>query len=198
MNDAMADGRAKREAPGFSGALDETTLARAKRGDVRAFESIYRLYAGASYTLALRMLGEPAAAEDVVQDVFVKLFDGVRGYRGDAPFGPWLKRLVANRAIDVLRGNRSWEGDDPERLFDRIPARSRDADVELDLATALGRLPGAARAVVILHELEGFTHTDIAMRFGMTESWSKTVLARSLQRLQDETRPSTTLARSRS
>ena len=68
----------------------------ARRGDMDACAAIYRRYGTACYNLALRILGERAAAEDVVQEVFLKMMNTLSGFRGDAPFGVWLKRMTAN------------------------------------------------------------------------------------------------------
>ena len=75
------------------------TLERARRGDMDACGAIYRRYGTACFNLALRILGERAAAEDVVQEVFLKVMNTLSGFRGDAPFGVWLKRMTANATI---------------------------------------------------------------------------------------------------
>lgn len=166
---------------GFATPLDAATLARAQRGDREGLEAIYRTYARAAYALCLRMLGRTAAAEDATHDAFVRAFERLRSYRGEAPFGAWLKRLVANTVIDRIRSERRWEGD-----ADALDGLDR-AGTEPELAEAIGllaRLNPRARSVVWLHSMEGFSHAEIAARFGQTESWSKSLLARSLQRLR--------------
>lgn len=168
---------------GFGLELDRITLERARRGEMAAFASIYDRFGSACYNLALRVLGEPAAAEDVVQDVFLKLFGQLRGYRGVAPFGAWLKRMTANATIDALRLRRRFGDDDPETLFATLPALTSAADVQADAWSLLMSLPSRARAVVVLHEVEGYTHKEIASLFGQSESWSKSILARAMNRL---------------
>ncbi|MBA8882623.1 RNA polymerase sigma-70 factor (ECF subfamily) [Dokdonella fugitiva] len=187
----MADGQTSyvETAPsgsGFGQALDRVTLERARRGDMGAFAAIYERFASACYTLALRVLGEPAAAEDIVQDVFLKMFATVGGFRGDAPFGAWLKRLTANATIDVLRSRQRFQGDDVEALFDAMPSAGPDAEQGVDAWSLLMRLPPRARAVVVLHEVEGYTHKELADLFGQSESYSKSILARALKRLNDD------------
>ncbi len=185
----MADGQmmAAVEPPrsGFGVALERATLERARRGDMDAFAAIYDRYGSACFTLALRVLGDRASAEDVVQDVFLKMFSTVRGYRGDAPFGAWLKRLAANATVDVLRGRRRFLEDDAEALVDALAVQADTAGEQSDAWTLLMRLPPHARAVVVLHEVEGYTHRELAALFGQSESWSKSVLARALKRLGD-------------
>src|SRR5687768_7791860 len=99
------------DAHGFYAPLDPATLAAARRGEPRAFASIYGIYGRACFNLALRILGDEAGASDVVQDVFVRLMSAIRRFRGDSPFGAWLKRMVANATVDELR-RRRWLVDD--------------------------------------------------------------------------------------
>ena len=179
----MADGNRQHVSQGFGQALDPFTLERARRGDMRAFEVIYGVYGKACYNLALRILGEPAAAEDIVQDVFLKLMDTIGSYRGDAPFGAWLKCMAANATIDRLRLDRRQGVDDPDALFASMGAADPPADAMVDAWTLLQRLPVRARAVIVLHQMEGYTHRELAELFGQTESYSKSVLSRALQRL---------------
>jgi RNA polymerase sigma-70 factor (ECF subfamily) len=181
----MADGQIQHVASGFGQPLDRVTLERARRGDMTAYAAIYEQYGGACYNLALRVLGEPAAAEDIVQEVFLKMFGGVRGFRGDAPFGAWLKRMTANATIDALRAGQRFRDEDPDALFESMPALEADAEDRADAWSLLMRLPPRARAVLILHEVEGYTHKELADLFGQSESYSKSVLARALRRLND-------------
>jgi RNA polymerase sigma factor (sigma-70 family) len=164
--------------------LDAITLKRAQRGEAAAFEEIYRRYRSACFNLALRVLGEVAAAEDVVQEVFVRLFDSIRRYRGDAPFGAWLRRSVANATIDELRRRRWLASDEPVAALDAgAPALGGLAEDQVEAWQMLMRLPPRARAVVVLHAIEGYTHGELAALFGQSESYSKSVLARALHRL---------------
>ncbi len=169
---------------GFGQELDAQTLERARRGDARALESIYRLYSRACYTLALRILGEPGAAEDVVQEVFLRVLSMLRGFRGDAPFGAWLKRLTANATIDVIRRNRRHLEDDAEAILESTASGGVDGEASADAWALLQRLSPRARAVLLLHEVEGYTHRELAVLFGQSESYSKSILARALKRLE--------------
>lgn len=169
---------------GFGQSLDRITLERARRGEMAAFAAIYERFGGACYNLALRVLGEPAAAEDIVQDVFLKMFGTLRGFRGDAPFGAWLKRLTVNATLDVVRSQKRFRDDDVESLLDALPAAA-DAQDAFDTWSLLMRLPVRARAVVVLHEVEGYTHKELSELFGHSESYSKSILARALKRLNE-------------
>lgn len=164
--------------------IDELTLSRARSGDAAAFASLYDRYAKPAYNLALRMLGDAAAAEDVVQEVFLRLLDRLRGFRGDAPFGAWLRRLVANAAIDELR-RRRWLESEVDVPVARFPQTRSLAEEQTEAWQALMALPAAARAVVVLHEIEGYTHVELAAMFGQSESYSKSILSRALARLRE-------------
>lgn len=182
LTEVAADGQIDRIGLGFGQELDPQVLARARRGDMQAHASIYRVYGRACYNLALRILGEPAAAEDVVQDVFLRMMDRIGGFRGDAPFGAWLKRMTANATIDAVRHNRRYGNADAEAVIDAVASGGRD-EALVDAWSLLVRLPARARAIVVLHQLEGYTHTELAQLFGQSESYSKSILARALKRL---------------
>jgi RNA polymerase sigma-70 factor, ECF subfamily len=160
-------------ATGFAAEIDEVTLARAQRGDGVAFEIIYRR--------ALRLCGRADVAEDVVQEAFLKAMEKLSGFRGDAPFGAWLKRLVANSAIDRLRAERRWvdgETGTPE------PQQEASSESQAEALGLLARMSAPARAALVLHELEGYSHTELATLFGRSESYSKSLLSRSIARLR--------------
>ena len=169
----------------FYAPLDELTLRRAQRGERNAFAEIYERYKRPCFTLAVRVLGEPAAAEDVVQEVFVRLFEAIGKFRGDAPFGAWLRRMVANATIDELRRRRWLESDDGLDLHAATaPGLTELPERQLEAWQMLMRFPPRARAVLVLHEVEGYTHKELGAMFGQSESFSKSILARALERLQ--------------
>jgi RNA polymerase sigma-70 factor (ECF subfamily) len=168
---------------GFAQVLDAMTLARAQRGDMQAFEAVYACYGQACYGLALRLTTNPAQAEDLVQEVFLKVMETIRGYRGEAPFGAWLKRMTVNAAIDQLRARKRFADQDPESAVDDAADNTTTPAQAVDAWALLQRLPARARAIVVLHELEGYTHAEIAALFGQSESYSKSIVSRALQRL---------------
>jgi RNA polymerase sigma factor (sigma-70 family) len=189
----MADGQTARVesgrvSTGFGQALDAATLERARRGDMTAHAAIYERYAGACYTLALRVLGEPAAAEDVVQEVFLRMFGTIGSFRGDAPFGAWLKRMAANATIDVVRARQRFASEDANGHMDALQDATMVAEDRVDAWSMLMRLTPRARAIVILHEAEGYTHRELGELFGQSESYSKSILARALKWLDGTAR----------
>jgi RNA polymerase sigma factor (sigma-70 family) len=167
----------------FAQDVEAMTLARAQHGDMQAFATIYEVFGRACFNLALRMLSQRQQAEDLVQEVFLKMMDTINSYRGDAPFGAWLKRMTVNACIDQLRRQRNHGEEDPEALFAHMPSDGAEAASLVDASSLLARLPPRARAVLVLHEFEGYTHTELGALFGQSESYSKSILARALGRL---------------
>ena len=182
----MADGTLM-SATGFGAEIDDLVLARARRGDGAAFEQIYRRYSRAAYTLALRLCGRADLAEDVVQEAFMKAIEKLSSYRGDAPFGAWLKRLVANCAIDRLRAEKRWV--DPEFAVLPEPQQESGSEAQVEALGLLARMSAPARAALVLHELEGYSHTELAALFGKSESYSKSLLSRGIARLRGMLEP---------
>ena len=171
---------------GFAQRVDAMTLARAQAGDMQAFAALYASFGRPCYNLALRILGNRAQAEDLVQEVFLKMFGTIGSYRGDAPFGSWLKRMAVNATIDQLRSQRHDADVDAETAYAQQPALdSANAAAMLDAWSLLQRLPARTRAILVLHEFEGYTHSELAQLFGQSESYSKSILARALKRLAE-------------
>lgn len=164
----------------------EATWRAASRGDRSAFEALYQMYAPAVYSLALRMLGDADSAADLTHDVYVKLHAQLRSYKGEAPLGAWLKRITTNAAIDAMR-TRRYRMDERDPEYDEqhhALAVSSQAAVRVDVDQLLAQLAPTARAVVVMHQIEGYEHKEIAEFFGMSESFSKSVLSRALSRLR--------------
>jgi RNA polymerase sigma-70 factor (ECF subfamily) len=165
--------------------LDEMTLARARKGNRRACEQIYRLFQRPAYTLAYRICQCPDMAQDVVQDAFIVLFRKLDQFRGEAPFWGWLRRIIANHAISALRRKPR------EVSLDLVAEQGTTADSHfriqstLDANRILATLPDADRTVVWLHDVEGYNHREIAEMMDKSESYSKTRLSRARQRMRD-------------
>lgn len=168
----------------FFATLDAETLAGLRRGEQAALARVYDTYGRAAFNLALRIVGDVASAEDVTHDVFVRLAEAAQGYRGDAPFGAWLRRLFASAAIDELR-RRRWLDRDVVAETAAAPALAGLPEQQLAAWQLLAALPVRARAVLVLHTVEGYTHKELAELFGQSESYSKSILSRTLKRLRD-------------
>ena len=174
----------------FQQHVEPDTIVRLKRGDLSAFESVYRQFERAAWTLALRLTGRADVAQEVLQDAMLKAFERAGQYRGDAPFAAWLRKLVVNEALMQLRHDRLHviEVLDDSAGQDDAPQPWASADAAT-LDRALNRLPDAARAVLWLYHVEGFTHVEIAREFGRSVSFSKSQLARATKRLRELLQP---------
>jgi len=164
--------------------LDDLTLARARRGDMDACESIFRKFHQPAYSVAYRVCHCRETAQEVTQESFITVFRKLRQYRGDAPFWGWLRRVVVNHAISSLR---KAPKADPVELQDhhgKAESASDRVGLAMDLESALAVLGAEDRTIVWLHDVEGYNHREIANLFGKTESFSKTRLSRARARLK--------------
>jgi RNA polymerase sigma-70 factor (ECF subfamily) len=167
-------------------ALDQLAIQRAKTGDLEALEQVYRAYEGLVYTLARRLCRSEEDAEDVLQETFLEVCRSVGRFRGTEPASltAWIKRVATSKALMRLRSERYREADPLEDSPEPSNSGEPDVALQLDLETALARLPERSRIVVWLHDVEGYTHEDIAELMGMTVSFSKSQLARAHARLR--------------
>lgn len=162
----------------------------ARLGDMTAHAQLYETFAPMVYTLACRMLASPTQAEDVLQETFVEVIRNIAAWRGDGEFGVWLRRIAVNKCLMHLRS--AWVSRRAE--YDDEPiAPACAAEEGLTLERALLALSDTARVVVLLHDVEGYTHREIGQLMGRTASFSKSQLARAHERLRallrDESRP---------
>lgn len=160
------------------------TLARARRGDRTAHAELYASFAGPVFTLARRMLASKALAEDVLQETFVEVLCKIDGFRGEAEFGTWIKRIAINKCLMYVRS--SWVARRVSADGDEVVVEHRSGalDQQLALERALDQVPDVARAVVWLHDVEGYTHAEIGRLMGRTASFSKSQLMRAHERLR--------------
>lgn len=160
-------------------AVDAVDVARAQRGDTRAFERLYRANAARVWSLARRMIG-PAIAGEITQDVFVRVWEKIGTFRGDAAFSTWVHRVAVNVILHrraALRLERE-RFDTDEATMVALPAGTRGTDAKMDVASAIEKLPQGARAVFVLHDVEGYKHEEIAELLGVTSGTSKAQLHR--------------------
>jgi len=171
--------------------IDPGIVRRAAGGDARAHEIIYRAFATPVYSLCLRFTKVPAHAEDLVQETFIEIMRSIGKFRGEAALGSWIRTIAVSKALMFLRSAWASRGQSLDDDWHEITADdaggeglSRQPDAALDLDAALANLPSVSRAVVWLHDVEGFTHKEIAELMGRTESFSKSQLSRAYQRLR--------------
>ncbi len=156
----------------------------AQQGDRAAHARLYETYSSMVYTLARRMLISPALAEDVLQETFVEVLRKIESYRGDAGIGFWIRRIAVNKCLMYLRSSWSSRRVDIEVPETPCSGGGEEAERQIALEAALAKISSTARAVVWLHDVEGYTHKEIARFMGRTTSFSKSQLARAHERLR--------------
>ncbi len=176
-------------------AVDPLILARARRGDIKAHEILYRTYGGAVYSLARHLVRQDAIADEILQETFVEVISKIDGFKGNGSFAGWLRRIAVNKCLMHLRS--SWHrrsqplefpgesGQEPVENHGSGNPAPETVQEQMDLEAALANLPAKARAVVWLHDVEGYTHGEIGQMMSKTASFSKSQLARAHEKLRD-------------
>lgn len=171
--------------------LDPGIVMRARHGDMRAHEIIYRTFSAPVYSLLARMTGSTATADDLAQETFIEVIRSIDRFRGDASLATWIRRIAVSKCLMHMRS--AWQnratlfrdlGENHPATQPRVGSEAVLTQVQLDLERALARLSDVSRVVVILHDIEGYTHREIAMLTGKSVSFSKSQLARAHQRLR--------------
>ena len=173
----------------FVEAMSERELvARAKDGDVDAFEALYRKHERRIYGLCLRMVGDPSRAEDLTQEAFVRAWEKLGTFHGKSAFSTWLHRLTVNLVLGEIRSRsrRKDMGVDTEELqLVPDPRPTPLPESGIDLERAIGMLSSQARTVFVLHDIEGFRHSEIADALGIAVGTSKAHLHRARRILRE-------------
>src|ERR1041385_8049788 len=160
----------------------DQVLPRVKAGDPAAQEELYRAFEAPVYNLARRICRTAEDAEDVLQETFLEVFRSIGRFRGDGSLWGWVRTIASSKALMRLRRNKYRETD--ELQDDVLPLRREDTALRMDLEAALERLSPTSRSVVWLHDVEGYTHEEIATMMEKTVSFSKSQLARAHTRLR--------------
>ena len=182
--------RAETTLTAFSTTEPADDVALAAGGDVRAFERLYRTHLPKVHSLVRRMTAG-RDADELTQDVFVRVWQKLSSFRGDSAFGTWLHRLAVNVVIerfrtDAVRRQRHHDGED---IFAVLPAASQNRDLSMDFETALAKLPDGAREIFVLHDVEGYKHHEIATLLEISSGTSKAQLHRARMILRRHLRP---------
>jgi len=164
-------------------------LGAARSGDADARRVLFERAAPGALAIIRRLVRHAALADDLLQDTMIAMYEHLEDFRGEAPFGVWVRRIAVSRCLMTFRSPwqrarvalESWSED-------AAPAAESDARTSdlIDLDRALARLSPATRAVVWLYDVEGWSHDEIARAFGRTVSFSKSQLARGHARLRSE------------
>ena len=163
------------EAPD-AGPDERALIARTVAGDRVAARSLYDRHARRVHRVVFRICGDDELACDLTQDVFVKAFRQLPGFRGDAAFTTWLHRIAVTTALNSMRKvkrirmhEEPLEDDAPHAA----PAREAEPDLKAKLHASIDALPENLRAVIVLHAVEGYTHVEIGEMLGIAEGTSK-------------------------
>lgn len=172
------------------------TIRRAKQGDAAAFERIYQLHSQRIYGLCLRIVRNPTEAEDLTQEAFLLVFRKIQTFRGESAFTTWLYRLALNVVLMQLRKNnlqpasletRAREGEESDELGKQmVSTDSKQAGLidRLHLKRAIEQLPLSRKIVFVLHDIQGYKHSEIAKMMGFSVGTSKGQLHRARKRLR--------------
>lgn len=162
-------------------------IARARAGDRQAAKTLYDAHARRVHRLVFRICGDEEMARDCTQDTFVRVFERLSTFRGDAAFSTWVHRIAVSVTLNAIRKERRLRrtSEDLDVAAD-LPDTSRTAEPDLRarLAAAINALPESCRVSVILHDIEGYTHAEIAGMLGIAEGTSKARLFDARTRLR--------------
>ena len=162
---------------------DALLVRSAAGGDMQAFEALYRRYAGRVHGVIMRLVGgQGVRAEDLTQEAFVRVWQALPKFRFESAFSTWLHRLAVNTALMELRSRRAQPrfDDDEDALDDLgiLDSAGQGTALSMDLERAVAALPPRARAVLVLYDVEGWKHEEIAAELGMAVGSSKAQLHR--------------------
>lgn len=169
--------------------MDERQLiARVLSGDAAAERELYEAHVDRVYRLAYRMTGDDSLAQDCTQDAFVRVFDRLGEFRGDAALGTWIHSVACSVVLNTLRKVRRIRRRElPEEEAAGLGHQPRAAEPDLKrrLHEAIDRLPARLRMVFLMHDVEGYTHEEIGGTLGVPVGTSKAQLSRARARLRD-------------
>ncbi len=170
-------------------------IARAKRGEEKAFETLFRQYKHRVYSVCLRMIGNTAEAEELTQEAFLQVFRKIQTFRGESAFSTWLHRLSVNIVLMRLRKKSVMVtpledcagGEESEDLQKEYGAPDMVLTGSIDrvhLERAIAQLPSGYRQAFVLHDVEGYEHNEIAALLGCSIGNSKSQLHKARTRLR--------------
>jgi RNA polymerase sigma factor (sigma-70 family) len=163
--------------------------ARARRGDADAFEELYRAHAGRIYGLCLRMTADAGKARELTQDVFVQAWEALPEFRGQSSITTWLHRIAVNAMLMQKRSEQrrlarvALADDDDDDAVAAAAGATPPADVAtaIDLERAVAALPPGVRRAFVLHDIEGYSHEEIASMTGLAAGTLRAQLHRARQ-----------------
>jgi RNA polymerase sigma-70 factor, ECF subfamily len=167
---------------------EAAVIRRAQERDMRAFEELYRAHVPRVYAVCIRMTANVTRAEELTQKTFVTVWEKLPLFRGESAFTSWLHRVAVNTVLADLRAEhrrtqRVFTTEDPG-VFE-TPSTPPPAGIKMDLEQAIAGLPPQARAVFVLHDVEGWQHNEIAEQLGVAVGTTKAQLHRARKLLQE-------------
>jgi RNA polymerase sigma-70 factor (ECF subfamily) len=166
---------------------EKLTIQRAAAGDEAAMRALWLRHSPHVDAVVRRLVGNDSdLAADVAQEVWIQIFRALPQYRGDAQFGTWAHRIAVNRTLNALRSSRRLAKFEVD-MEDDIASTEPEAERSLLMATvssAAAKLSPGARTVFLLHDVEGYTHEEIAERLGITSGGSKSQLFKARAKLR--------------
>jgi RNA polymerase sigma-70 factor (ECF subfamily) len=166
---------------------EATLIANARAGDPAAERALYDRHVDRVWRVIYRMVGDADHAADCVQDTFVKVFSRLGDFRGESALGTWIGAIAVSAALNKLRTlKREAARTQPIEAAESIGVTPREADpdLKLRLASAIDALPNGYRTVFVMHDMEGYTHEEIAATLGVQPGTSKAQLFRARGRLR--------------
>ncbi|MCC7195948.1 MAG: sigma-70 family RNA polymerase sigma factor [Gemmatimonadaceae bacterium] len=165
---------------------DQITIRRAINGDEAALRSIWTQHAPRIDAVVRRLVGDPDLAEDVAQEVWIQIFAALPSYRWEAQFSTWAHRIAVNRTLNVLRSRRRLAQREVEIEEETLSVEHEGerALVAQSIDEAVQQLSSGARTVFVLHDVEGYTHEEIAQELGITSGGSKSQLFKARAKLR--------------
>ena len=186
VNSLRSEGQERAARGSASGGAElDDYVAGAAAGDVRAFERLYTTHLPKVHSLVRRMSGG-RDADELTQDVFVRVWQKLASFRGESAFGTWLHRLAVNVVIERFRqeATRRQRMHAGEEIFETLPAPARSDDAGMDFEAAIATLPDGARRVFVLHDIEGYKHHEIGTLLEISAGTSKAQLHRARMMLR--------------
>jgi len=169
---------------------DSALVAAARKGDMKAFERLYRLHSGKVMGLCLRMTRRRDVAEDCVQQTFIRAWRNLAAFEGRSAFGTWLHRIAVNEVLTFQRNHGTRAESDGEAVEDAQDApvespREYDSGEVMDVERALATLPPGSRHVVVLQTVYGYSHEEVADMLGIAVGTCKAQLHRGRRLLRE-------------
>ena len=165
---------------------DQQTIQRAIDGDERAMRALWSLHAPHIDAVVRRLVGDLEVAADIAQEVWIQIFRALPTYRGESQFGTWAHRIAVNRTLNALRRTRRLAKveTDIEEDTASVEHGSERAMLMASIEAATAQLSPGARVVFVMHDVEGYTHEEIATALGITAGGSKSQLFKARAKLR--------------